>query len=432
MTTLVKFSAFGDIGTPFDTEPTSYNPAVTWGLQGGEPAIVVTPTGANFFGKSPLGSPATLSLRFAITLSGYPTASNPIFAPLTSGGASAWRIRLSSTGTLIFDNAANGAATTTPAIPLNTTYLVKVRISAGAVQVQMFNAIRGGAQVGSALAASATFGLADNMRIGQASGSPLIPSYKLQHILITDTDEWLPDPVVPTALFGETYALVGDSLAAMSGANGEYLRQELLAAGISPRQVYFWGVGGKRLSVPDTAGSSNGNANAKTSMQNIQDAKNVLGTIDHWIVALGTNDRPYDDASVNGYIDTLLAAIGPTSKITWIGLTSKGSASADDIRLNGLIRAKLAARGNAQFADWDAYIRAIDGGDVNSPLWIPADTTHMSSTGYPVRAKYMVSQLVEPAPAGYRFIEWDGTVETPLTAIERVGTTEAVLEVIEV
>lgn len=411
MATVFKASAFGDASVPFDTEPTSYNPVVTWGLQGGEPCIVVTPTAANFFGKSPIGSPATLSFRFAITLSGYPSASNPIFAPLTSGGASAWRIRLSSTGTLILDNSSNTAVVTSGAIPLNTTYLVKVRMTATTVQMQLFNAIRGGTQVGSTLSGTNTFGLADNIRIGQASATPIIPPYKLQHVLFTDTDEWLPDPAVPTTVVGKTYGIIGDSLTAMSGANGEYIRTHLISAGIPPRNVYFWGVGGKRMTVPDTAGSNNGNANAKTSMQNIQDAKNVYGTIDHWIVALGTNDRPQNDATVNGYIDTLLAAIGVDPEITWIGLTSKGSASADDIRLNGLIQAKLTARGNAEFADWNTYIRSVDGGANPSPLWVTTDTTHMTSFGYETeRAPYYVDHMLEASTQPWDAVYVGGTL----------------------
>lgn len=415
MATVYKASAFGDTSVPFDTEPTSYNPVVTWGLQGGEPALVVTPTGANFFGKSPIGSPATLSFRFAITLSGYPTSSNPIFAPLTSGGANAWRIRVSSTGTLLFDNnaATPVAVITTAAVPLNTTYLVKVRVTATTVQVQLFNAVRGGTQVGTTYSATNTFGLADNIRIGQANPTPIVPPYKLQHVLFTNTDEWLPDPATVSPVTGKTFGIIGDSLTAMSGANGEYIRQELIAQGIPPRNVYFWGVGGKRMTVPDTAGSNNGNANAKTSMQNIQDAKNVYGTIDHWIVALGTNDRPQIDSAVNGYIDTLLSAIGTGPKVTWIGLTSKGSASADDIRLNGLIQAKLTARGNAEFADWNTFIRSVDGGANPSPYWVTEDTTHMTPLGYQQeRAPYYVDHMVETSTQPWNAVYVGGSLAT--------------------
>lgn len=412
MATVFKASAFGDVSVPFDTEPTSYNPVVTWGLQGGEPALVITPTGTNFFGKSPIGSPTTLSFRFAITLSGYPTASNPIFAPLTSGGASAWRIRLTSTGTLIVDNSSNSAAVTSSAIPLNTTYLVKVRMTATQVQMQLFNAIRGGTQVGATLTNTNTFGLADNIRIGQASATPVIPVYRLQHLIFTDTDEWLSDPATPTTQTGKTYGIIGDSLTAMSGANGEYIRTRLTTAGIPARNVYFWGVGGKRMTVPDTAGSSNGNGNAKTTMQNIQDAKNILGTVDHWIIALGTNDRPQIDSAINGYIDQILTAVGAGSKITWIGLTSKGSASTDDIRLNGLIQAKLTARGNAVFADWNTFIRGIDGGANPSTYWLTTDTTHMTPVGYEIRAQYYVDHLLEPSTQPWSKVYIGSTLAT--------------------
>ena len=401
MTDLFRWAGYGDNDTPFDHEATAFNPLFVYGIDDGEPCLVYTPVGSQtFVGKSPLGSPASLSVRMGLKLSAYPSSSVPIIAPLTSGGTSAWRIRLSSTGTLIIDNPSNTATGTTAAIPLNTHVMVKILATATTVKIRIYNAVRGGTLIGTETTGTNTFGLVDYWRQGQAAASPIVPPYRVSQLLITDDVGWLPDPPAPATLSTPRYGIIGDSLTAMSGANGEYLRQALLSAGIPPRNVYLWGVGGKRIAVADLTG--------KTSAQNIQDAKNVLTTIDHWIVALGTNDRPQVDATVNADIDTILSAIGATAKVTWIGLTSKGSASADDIRLNGLIAAKLTARGNAVLADWNTYIRAIDGGDVNSALWLSGDTTHMSATGYPVRAAYMVARMIDPI---------SGTVAQTLPAI---------------
>lgn len=67
--------------------------------------------------------------------------------------------------------------------------------------------------------------------------------------------------------------------------------------------------------------------------------------------------------------------------------------------MNNLIKTKLAARPNSLVVDWDAYIRALDDGDVNSPLWLPTDTTHMSPTGYPHRATFLVHQVIDTPPS---------------------------------
>ncbi|WP_217183359.1 SGNH/GDSL hydrolase family protein [Streptomyces sp. AC495_CC817] len=386
MTELFRWAGYGDADTPFDHEATAFNPLFVYGIDDGEPCLVYSPTGSQtFIGKSPLGSPASLSVRMVLKLSGYPSSSVPIIAPLTSGGTSAWRIRLSSTGTLIIDNPSNTATGTTSAIPLNTRVLVQILATASTVKVRIYNAARGGTLIGAETTGTSTFGLVDNWRQGQAASSPIVPTYRISHLLVTDDTTWLPDPDVPDAPTTPRYGIIGDSLTAMSGANGEYIRQALLTAGIPPQNVYLWGVGGKRIAVADLTG--------KTSAQNIQDAKNVLTTIDHWVVALGTNDRPQTDATVNAAIDTILLSIGGTAKVTWIGLTSKGAASADDIRVNGMIQAKLTARGNAVFADWDAHIRAIDGGANPSPYWVTTDSTHMTATGYTERARFYVTQM---------------------------------------
>lgn len=420
MTVLFKWS--GDDVGGFDHEATAFNPAFTYSQDGDNASLLFTPAGAAFMGKSPLGSPDTVAGRFALKLSAYPSASNPILAPLASGGASAWRIRLSSTGTLIVDNQSSAAVGTSAAIPLNQWVLVKFLATATTFNLRIYDAKRGGALIGAEVSATNTFGLMDNLRLGQGTGTPVIPPYRIDDLLITDDATWLPEPTAPVAISTPVLGIIGDSLTSMSGANGSYLYNSLVDAGLSTRNTYLWGVGGKRIAVADLTG--------KTSAQNIQDAKNQFGTIDTWIVALGTNDRPQVDATVNAAIDTILDSIGAGPKVIWIGLTSKGSASADDIRLNGLIQAKLAARGNAEFADWDAHIRAIDGGSNPSPYWLTTDATHMTPAGYEIRADYYVAQLVTPASAS-RFIHWDGTVETELMAIEWDGATETVLEVLE-
>lgn len=67
--------------------------------------------------------------------------------------------------------------------------------------------------------------------------------------------------------------------------------------------------------------------------------------------------------------------------------------------MNNLIKAKLAARPNSVVVELDVYIRALDDGDVNSPLWLPTDTTHMSPTGYPHQETFLVRQVIDTPPS---------------------------------
>lgn len=390
MTVLYKWS--GDDVGGFDYEPTAFSPVAVYSQDGDNASLLVTPAGAQaYVGKSPLGSPASISGAFSIKLTGYPSSSVPFLAPLTSSGTSAWRFRVTPTGTIIVDDQANAARGTSAAVPLNTWVLVKFIATTTSVRVRLYNGKRGGSLIGTELLAQrlvdgvpqAVFGLVDNLRIGNGAASPVLPPYHLDDLVVTDGADWVLDPVAPSIITSPTLGVIGDSNTAGMGANGSYYYDALTAAGVSTRSTYFWGVGGKRIAAADLTG--------RTSVLNVRDAKTQFGTIDAWVIALGTNDRPQDDATVNSAIDTLLAEIGPAPRVVWIGLTSKGSASADDIRVNNLVKAKLVARGNAEFADWDAHIRAIDGGANPSPYWLTTDTTHMTPLGYQERAKFYAS-----------------------------------------
>lgn len=387
MTDLFKWS--GDDVRGFDHEPTAFNPAFVY--EGGgdaSPRLSYEPTSASLFGKSPIGEPEFTAWRISWEFSGYPTSSKAIISPLDSTGASSWRVRMNPSGQLILDDGDNSARGTTAPIPIDQPVRIEILASTTEVSLRIYTSPTSDELIGDELVASTgTFRAVDNIRIGQTSGSPHVPVSKLDDVLITDEATWVGPMVKPTPAPGKKYAIIGDSLTSMSGANGEYLRQALLAADIPPVNVYLWGVGGKRIVVADLTG--------KTTEMNIEDAKKAFGHIDHWIIALGTNDRPQDDGTVNSDIDTLLTAVGTETKITWINLTSKQSATAQDIRVNGLIRNKLNGLEHAQLADWDTRIRSLDGGLNPSPYWIEEDNTHMSPQGYEERAKFYVEQLLD-------------------------------------
>ena len=384
-----------DLTGEFDSELTAANPLIVAEAISGVPWYKVSSSAATkIIGKSPLGSPSTTYFGFAFRKTGNPASSQVFLHPFTSAGATSFRLRLSSTGTIIMDGASTNTLDTSSVLANNTTYALIGQVSATAMTVTIYAA--DGTTVVDTITATNTFGLVDNWRMGQIGGSPAIPDWYFRMLLVGDTAITAPTVLAtPTTLGTPRIGIIGDSNTGGSGDNGYYF-DALDAASIDTRNIYFWGVGGKRISVADLTG--------KTAANNITDAAAWLGTIDTWIVALGTNDRPQVDATINADIDTLLTAIGGTAKVIWIGLTSKATASADDIRVNNLIQAKLTARGNATFADWDTHIRTIDGGSNPSPYWLTTDSTHMTALGYAERAAFYVDQLADDTP-----VEVDGT-----------------------
>lgn len=388
-----------DVGG-FDHEPAAWHASLPYVTHGGRTQVMV-PSGSTvrYLGKSPLGSPAVLYHRMYVT---FPTnltsGSNVIARSLTSENQQAWRLRRGPNGTVIIDGPTNSLSTSA-ALGAGTEWRLEWRTSATDLQLRIYDGES--TTPFDTRTATASFLLGDNTQFGQLLGSPALPTFYMRDLLITD-DGWTGPSPEPEAVASPRIAIVGDSLTAQSGANGRYIFDEMVSRGMPTRNTYLWGVGGKRISVADTSNNGN-NGNNKTTMQNMDDAMVQLGGVDHWLICLGTNDRPYTSSEVNGYIDTVLAkvdALSPDTKVTWLSITSKISASTDDVRLNGLIAAKIAARPNSVYADWDAHIRAIDDGVV-LPWWLPtSDTVHMSATGYPVRAAYQVDQVQAPATTG--------------------------------
>lgn len=387
------FKWSGDNVGGFDHEATAFAPQFVYDASGTRARLRYdAPSGAPLMGKSPIPALPSACLRFSLELTGYPEWGLPIVTPLTGAGASAWRLRVGSAGQLILDDSANALAATTAPIPLGQEVRVEVSITPTAGAVRIY-ASRKSDELLSEATGPGAFSALTNLRIGRSlSTPPMAPCY-FDDILLLGSAEWIGPPVDPPAVSSahDRVGIIGDSLTAMSGANGSHLHAALLAGGFPTRNVYHWGVGGKKIAAADLTG--------KAASHNIDDAVAQLGGVDHWVIALGTNDRPSDDATVSAAINSTLAkidAVTPGAKVTWIGLSSLETASADDVRVNGLIQAALAARPNSELADWDAHIRAADGGANPSPLW-QADGVHMTPAGYEIRAAFYASFIKEGA-----------------------------------
>lgn len=375
----------GDSVFGLDSTFQECNPAILWTT---DRTLSFGGTGTRLLRYSPLGLTGYHEVTFYLKKTGNPSSSNPIIAPLTSGGASAYRIRLSSTGTLIVDNSSNAAVgSATTALSDNVWYRVEYTANTTVFELKVFT-VSTGVQLGATVGGSSTFGAVDNWRMGQVSSSPNIPTFEVDKIAIWDEagqNRVIADGATATGL---SVAVIGDSRTNMApdastifGEGQELVGAAFVAAGIDLNNVYFWGVGGKRMTVADLTG--------KTFANNYADAVAMLGGHPDVVVAhLGKNDEAQNDATINGYLSTLNGIIDSSVFVRWIGETSRATASADDTRVNGLVSSALATRGNAEHVDWDSVIRALDGGSNPSSYW--QDSTHPTHTGYLVLADLYV------------------------------------------
>src|SRR5699024_5841327 len=97
---------------------------------------------------------------------------------------------------------------------------------------------------------SRTFGPVDNMRLGQINSGAPAPT-DLSRVSITDELDWIAPETTPTVTSGtHRVAIIGDSLTAMSGLNGQPIYDALDSGGFPMGNVFFWGVGGKKLVDP--------------------------------------------------------------------------------------------------------------------------------------------------------------------------------------
>jgi len=348
-------------------------------------------TGTRLMAKSPLGL-TECAFSFEYYKTANPASSQVIVGPQTTAAAVAWRIRQSSGGGLIVDNSSSTqVGSTSSALSNNTWYRIEGRQTATTFELKIFDRATN-TQLGSTVSATSTFGGVDNFRIGQINSTPNLATFYVANIVIHDSATATLGPVADgeNPLVAPTVALIGDSLLYMSpnattpiGEGPVLIREALEARNVHADSMYLWGLGGKKITGADLSGRS--------SLVNYTDATTMLGTPDYAVIALGTNNSPDSDSTINTAIDTLLAAISTSTHIVWVGLASQGTTSTRYMEVNALIQAKIAARTNAEYADWNAYIRSIDGGVTPYPALWQSDGIHMTHDGYVERAEFIAS-----------------------------------------
>jgi hypothetical protein len=181
----------------------------------------------------------------------------------------------------------------------------------------------------------------------------------------------------------DTVAVIGDSLTDQRGAGQARIEDALHNRGHGVGDIYFWGVGGKRLVGPDSLGT--------TTLQNIRAARAELGHVDTWVIALGTTERFSSKADIRVGVRTVVNALG-TDDFVWIGTGFYESESANSRKVNVLIKDAIAASPNGRYANWNGYIhRPVRR---SASLWTyPRDRLHMTEKGYLIRARYYARQI---------------------------------------
>lgn len=171
-------------------------------------------------------------------------------------------------------------------------------------------------------------------------------------------------------------AVIGDSLTHMSGLGQGFFEKTMDSFGFDRSDLYWWGVPGKQINATDTGG--------KYTQQNVIDAKATLGSVNVFVIALGTNNRTTSDALLISSTTNVMNEIGSSSKVIWVGIGLANQNDADSIRANNAIKNVVNGFANGTFVDWNTFIHGFSGTD---DRW-STDGVHMTPSGYLERSDY--------------------------------------------
>lgn len=181
----------------------------------------------------------------------------------------------------------------------------------------------------------------------------------------------------------DTVAVIGDSLTEQRGAGQDRIEHALRNRGHGGGGIYFWGLGGKRLLAPDSLGT--------TTLQNIRAARDQLGHVDTWVIALGTTERFSTRAEIRVGVRRIVNALGG-DRFVWIGTGFYERSSALSSRVNRIIKNRIASAPSGHYANWNSYIH--DPVRASDDLWIfPKDRLHLTEKGYLLRARFYARKV---------------------------------------
>lgn len=343
------------------------------------PRLKVETSGNNaFVNWGDLGVTPQHAVSATLELPAYPSSNVQFMVPLSESSSKAWQVNIQSSGVMRIVSPTNtNLATGSVPLPLNETFRIEVRSNGTDLSCTAYDL---DGEVIEELTATGTFGDLYNFRIGSVNSSTatlFIDDVAINAFDGPVGDWWLtaPQPQAPRV------GIIGDSLTAQEGRGKTELVRLVLDAGYAPASVSFYAVGGKPINTPDVYG--------RITVDDIADARQNLGDIEKWIIALGTNDSDLTETEFADEMAPVLAALGD-DEFVWVGLAFKGAGNTDAARLNPVIEEQVSQTPNGRYADWQNFIH--DGRD-ETGLWGTVDSTHMTEAGYAIRNQFMVSEL---------------------------------------
>lgn len=184
-------------------------------------------------------------------------------------------------------------------------------------------------------------------------------------------------PTTKEILAQQKIAIIGDSLTEQSGNGAMNLETIFEKAGYQAKNIYLYGVDGKRIVEPDRYKT--------TTLENIDQARAKIHKVTTWLIALGTNDQKEEDARVKSEIEQVLHKVG-SDKVLWVNTSSRDQNNEDLKRINAVMKETLVKHSNATYLDWDNYVHmaGTDSEWKATPL-TKNDPIHMTDAGYTLR-----------------------------------------------
>jgi hypothetical protein len=195
-------------------------------------------------------------------------------------------------------------------------------------------------------------------------------------------------PVTLSVIPGSV-AFIGDSTLDQDGNGQTNVRALMTSKGYTAAKVFFYAVGSKAIMLVD--------ANGFTTVDNMNQARTYLGgEPETWVINLGSNGHHDGETSNTGWINTVLDQVATGSRIIWSAISQRDgfdngtSSVATRQAWNAIAKPLVQARTFGVWADWNAYIKILPGGDYS--LW-NTDSVHMTAAGYAVKNNFLIGQV---------------------------------------
>ncbi len=192
-------------------------------------------------------------------------------------------------------------------------------------------------------------------------------------------------------------ALIGDSLTASangtSGSRESATRTVLQSTGLQNGNIFWYGRNNKGMTAAD--------GNGKTVFANLTDAKTALGSVNIWVIALGTNNTVDGSPALSttdfgnamrAILDAIYTSPGVTERVLWVNTAFYNPSSPRSTNYNPVITSVIAEYPHAQVVDWYNRVHTPrDDADWASPGG--GDDVHLTTAGYAKRDQFIANRV---------------------------------------